>query len=272
MIALAAAHRTAHVDGATVSVYVLYLDGHGQLGLAATEEALGMAVEATCFAVFKQAIHEHGSGIGTREDEIEAATLLHEMGHLLGLVGMGAVPASAHEDAIHPRHCSDPECVMSWLLTTGAPAGAAGSRPSTSTPPASATSAPPAVRDDPRTLSRSVGTPRAVRSEGRRCSVFQRTLAIVLAIALCLTGCRGPGADRSGPHRSFPDGAAAGAPLDVVGVQEVHHHGGDGRAVIVILATIILFVTIVLDVLALPCTGPLHHPFCFTESVIVIYR
>jgi hypothetical protein len=116
--ALAAANRTVHSDGGTVSVYVLYLDGRSSLTVDLSEEILGNAVEATCFAVFKRAIWNEASAIGTSPLQVEATTLVHEMGHLLGLVGFGSSEQGPHEDLAHRHHCSSPVCAMSWILTS----------------------------------------------------------------------------------------------------------------------------------------------------------
>lgn len=44
----------------------------------------------------------------------ETAILLHEIGHVLGLVENGAPLTSDHLDAEHSHHCSNPDCLMYW--------------------------------------------------------------------------------------------------------------------------------------------------------------
>lgn len=44
----------------------------------------------------------------------EAAILLHEFGHVLGLVDNGAPLTSDHRDEEHGKHCTNPDCLMYW--------------------------------------------------------------------------------------------------------------------------------------------------------------
>ena len=46
---------------------------------------------------------------------IEQSTLVHEMGHALGLVNTGLPMDVAHQDTAHGPHCNNPDCVMYWL-------------------------------------------------------------------------------------------------------------------------------------------------------------
>ncbi|MFL5784991.1 MAG: hypothetical protein ACJ76H_10300 [Bacteriovoracaceae bacterium] len=45
---------------------------------------------------------------------VEQSTLIHEMGHGIGLVNNGLPMTTAHEDTAHKPHCSNPDCVMYW--------------------------------------------------------------------------------------------------------------------------------------------------------------
>jgi len=45
---------------------------------------------------------------------VEQSTLIHEMGHALGLVNTGLPMKTAHEDPINKHHCNDDKCVMYW--------------------------------------------------------------------------------------------------------------------------------------------------------------
>ncbi len=44
----------------------------------------------------------------------ELAILLHETGHVLGLVDNGAPLTSEHLDTEHGHHCTNPDCIMYW--------------------------------------------------------------------------------------------------------------------------------------------------------------
>jgi hypothetical protein len=126
VVALAASNRKLHASGTTLALYVLYLDGRSALtNPNAACATLGRALQATSFCVFRETVLTEASSIGSSPLEVEAAVLLHETGHILGLVDFGTPLTSAHEDLQHPNHCTDPACVMSWLMT-GSNAGSAG--------------------------------------------------------------------------------------------------------------------------------------------------
>jgi hypothetical protein len=45
---------------------------------------------------------------------VEQVTLIHEIGHAIGLVNNGLPMVEAHQDADHGAHCNNPDCVMYW--------------------------------------------------------------------------------------------------------------------------------------------------------------
>jgi predicted Zn-dependent protease len=49
---------------------------------------------------------------------IEQATVVHELGHVVGLTNNGVPMASPHEDTEHPHHSTDTDDVMYWDLVT----------------------------------------------------------------------------------------------------------------------------------------------------------
>jgi len=124
LASLARTARRLYSSGSTLAVYVLYLDSESDD--PAGQETLGVAFEATAFAVFQKAIASETALIGTSAENAEAAVLLHEMGHLMGLVDMGAPLETPHEDANHPLHCVNPSCVMHWDVAAASAGGAVG--------------------------------------------------------------------------------------------------------------------------------------------------
>src|SRR5581483_8010091 len=84
---------------------------------------LGLAVQATTFCVFRQSISLQSSAMSESQVNVEGAVLLHEMGHLMGLVDLGTALTSAHEDLAHPSHCNNQACVMNWLITATSSGG-----------------------------------------------------------------------------------------------------------------------------------------------------
>lgn len=66
-------------------------------------------------AIFKDVIKSSGSGVGNLDvvpKYVEQATLIHEMGHALGLVNNGLPMQEKHQDSENGAHCSNPDCVM----------------------------------------------------------------------------------------------------------------------------------------------------------------
>lgn len=47
---------------------------------------------------------------------IEQATVVHELGHVVGLVNNGLPMVQNHEDAVHPHHSLDSDDIMYWDL------------------------------------------------------------------------------------------------------------------------------------------------------------
>src|SRR5207237_223593 len=119
--AIDVAQRTAFSAGTRAQVHVLYLGGRSDRDVGGSD-TLGWGTSATSFVVFKDTVDMMGPAVGPR-GALEAAVLVHEMGHLLGLVGNGSPATSAHEDPSSPAHCSEDGCVMgssstSWGLAT----------------------------------------------------------------------------------------------------------------------------------------------------------
>jgi hypothetical protein len=54
------------------------------------------------------------SGLSNIQRYVEQSTLVHELGHAIGLVNNGVPLVSAHQDGPHGAHCTDTSCVMYW--------------------------------------------------------------------------------------------------------------------------------------------------------------
>lgn len=112
---LAAVNRTVFASGDTASIYVLALDGRSS-GENEDGVTLGLTTQATCFAIFEDPIRADARASGFALENLEGAVLLHEAGHLLGLVNLLSPMVTPHEDPTHAHHCTNGACVMSWLL------------------------------------------------------------------------------------------------------------------------------------------------------------
>ena len=100
---------TAHADDTAVVHLLVLRDGFAQDGV------LGVAFDATSAAVFPDQWSDLATAL-LSGDRIARAVTTHEVGHLLGLVGLYEAPTSDHEDPEHPGHTSDAQDVMYYAV------------------------------------------------------------------------------------------------------------------------------------------------------------
>ncbi len=75
---------------------------------------IGVSVGGTTvIAIFKDVVR--GSGNAAVQRYVEQSTLVHELGHSLGLVNNGLPMKATHDDPANGHHCANPDCVMYWL-------------------------------------------------------------------------------------------------------------------------------------------------------------
>ena len=114
---IAVRHRDLYSTPGTVTFYVVFLPGAFDDGDAIDPDTLAVTVGATgVIAMFKPTPEGKGSGTaGMHEAEfVEQSTLVHELGHAIGLVNDGVAMAEPHQDAANGAHCLNPKCVMYW--------------------------------------------------------------------------------------------------------------------------------------------------------------
>lgn len=100
--------------GGTINMTVIFLNGLYN-GSAAT---LGVQFTGYPYAfVFKDVVTGVGGG-PTAQRYIEQATVVHELGHAIGLVNSGVRMVTNHEDSAHPHHSTNINCVMYWAVTS----------------------------------------------------------------------------------------------------------------------------------------------------------
>ncbi len=96
------------------SIVVLFLNGYYIKDGMPKQKILGINLDGTpVIAVFKPVI-KSASNSAAEQALIEQSTIVHEIGHALGLVNNGVPVTSAHQDANHGAHCINPKCVMFW--------------------------------------------------------------------------------------------------------------------------------------------------------------
>ncbi len=121
-------------DGSAV-IHGLYTDGSYDNGGEGT--VLGFAYGRARLVMMKEVIDTscHNATVGLPGGlggdacvTYEAAVLLHELGHLFGLVDNGIAMVSDHKDAEHGAHDVDSGCLMYWAAETPDFAGTVATR------------------------------------------------------------------------------------------------------------------------------------------------
>ncbi len=120
-------YRRNKSDGTTGRVFVVFVNGYfldETIGKPATNVMAVSIPDTTVIVVFKQVIQSASashSGLALRW--LEQSTLVHELGHVVGLVDHGVPKQSplhreftseASAAETHGAHCGNPDCVMYW--------------------------------------------------------------------------------------------------------------------------------------------------------------
>jgi len=101
-------YRTRYIQHDQISMYILFTDG-----VHSGNKILGMAYGNTSAVVYGEAIRKYSNKGGRLTHQVlETAVLLHEIGHLLGLVNKGTPLRSEHVDFASNDHCSNKSCLM----------------------------------------------------------------------------------------------------------------------------------------------------------------
>lgn len=98
-------------------VFVIFLDGYFNVGGQDQQNVLGVSIGAFTVALFKPVIAAiPGGGVfgGDPKFQVEQATVVHEIGHALGLVDNGVALHTDHLDEANGKHCDNEDCVMYW--------------------------------------------------------------------------------------------------------------------------------------------------------------
>lgn len=108
VIATEKANRTAFTKNKELTVYVLYTNTD-----FTDKKTLGWAYGNTSIALYGKAIKDNSGKIGKpSRTTMESTILLHEMGHLMGLLHKDVPLKLQHKDATHESHCSNRNCLM----------------------------------------------------------------------------------------------------------------------------------------------------------------
>lgn len=117
LLALAELHRDGADSSAAKHYYVIFVSGNFADADGVQTGVLGVSIGHTgVVAMFKDVIA--GTGVPAfpnLERYVEQSTLIHELGHAIGLVDNGVAMVADHRDADHGAHCTNQDCVMYWL-------------------------------------------------------------------------------------------------------------------------------------------------------------
>lgn len=91
---------------------VVFINGYWYENGARQEQVLGVNLAATGVIAVFQPANPMKDAMGRF---VEQTTLIHEMGHALGLVNWQTPALSPHQDTAHGHHCNNPKCVMYYL-------------------------------------------------------------------------------------------------------------------------------------------------------------
>lgn len=108
------ANRTKYNNGSVLTLYFLFLDGSSTSDTSSSF-ILGTAYRNTSFVMFENSIKNLSDSITepSRVD-LETTVILHEFGHILGLVNLGSPMQTEHVDEAHDKHCDNQDCLMYW--------------------------------------------------------------------------------------------------------------------------------------------------------------
>lgn len=100
----------ASASGENSNFHIYFLNGVSK----DNSSAIGFHISKTnVIAIFKDVIKSTANSTQPLVPKyVEQATLVHEMGHALGLVNNGVPMYTPHQDTTHGAHCSNPDCVM----------------------------------------------------------------------------------------------------------------------------------------------------------------
>jgi hypothetical protein len=111
-------YRDYYTENDTAVMYILYVDGFYE----ESDSTLGLSYLGSSFVIFKDNVDDIEIPMGIRRfvspSDFEVSVVIHEAGHLLGLVNINYESVAAHEDKEHdsPHHCIYEDCVMYHAL------------------------------------------------------------------------------------------------------------------------------------------------------------
>lgn len=113
------ANRSKFSGENQLAISALFLNGSSSSNTE-NSTVLGTAYRNTSFVIFEETIQTTANNVfGPSKIILETSVILHEFGHLLGLVNLGTNMVANHEDTEHSAHCISENCLMYYLMENG---------------------------------------------------------------------------------------------------------------------------------------------------------
>jgi hypothetical protein len=113
LLALDSARRKMATSGATIVLVVLSVNGTYQ----SNPNVVGLTIGGDLVVLFLDTLAALPGPVAVRA---QGSILVHELGHVMGLVNETIPMVTPHEDTTHPPHDVSPLCVMFWALEANA--------------------------------------------------------------------------------------------------------------------------------------------------------
>lgn len=112
-------YRNTQSGKSEITVYLFYANGDYSAN-SNNSQTLGIAYGSSSMVVFGKTIQENTGGLTQPSTAlVEQSVMKHEVGHILGLVNLGAPMQTNHQDTEHGKHCINENCLMYWATETG---------------------------------------------------------------------------------------------------------------------------------------------------------
>ncbi len=115
LLAVADRHRNTRTGDGTESIYLVFVDGifRDSEGNDAPQ-VLGVSLGNTGVVAIFTPVVDGAARLEATRAFVEQTTVIHEVGHAVGLVNNGLPMVEPHEDPQNPRHDVSSDCVMYW--------------------------------------------------------------------------------------------------------------------------------------------------------------
>lgn len=113
--------RTLYNEDDTIAIYIYFSDASSEGDDPQNDlVTLGASYRNTSMIIYEKTIKSLAAQSSEiTEADIESATLMHEFGHLFGLVDLGTPQVNQHQDLLAPNHCDVADCLMQAEIQFG---------------------------------------------------------------------------------------------------------------------------------------------------------